>query len=138
MAHDVIIIPRPLPSRKTGVASPQHETRTATPPIVEGDPFYRHVIRDSDFYMIGKIRHLPGTHHNIYTAIPYLQSIQERFMGLVRRRRTPHLITTPRGEQHGKFAGDVNVEVPEASTYGSFATYSGEYRERIRNGRPPY
>lgn len=116
---------------------PAHGVTTAQPIPDQGDPFNpRNIVHEGDFYHVGKIRDDPGTHHNVYTNIPGIQAIAQKFWGQMFS-KVDHVrgIRTPRGRAHtvSGISGDFNVQSPEAVSYGEFATIDGTPRQRIRS-----
>lgn len=115
---------------------PAHATSTRQETPDQGDPFNaRNIVHEGDFYMVGKPWADPGTHHNVYTNIPGIQAIAQKFWGALFT-KVDHVrgIRTPRGRSHtvGGVSGDMNVQAPAPLSYGDFATFDGTTRDIIR------
>lgn len=121
-------VPANVPSPgKVGTLGPHHAFQSHAPIPAQGDPFNtRNIVHYGDEYMMGKPRHDPGHHINLYESIAALQATMEPFWGFVATkllyRRQPNRLV--HGYGPGFMAADVNIDVPEPSTYGDFATYT--------------
>lgn len=126
-------VDRPEPVRRTGTVTTEHFMRVADPLPDQGDPFAQPVVRYGDFYQVGKIHADPGVNVNMFTNIPQLQSIAQKFFGSVVSRLSYHKgIATPFGQLQA-LGGDFNVNTPESISYGEMATFAGHNAEKIRS-----
>lgn len=112
--------PNPAGAREQG----EHTSQTHVNLIPQGDPFPRHRIYDSDFYMEGKPWVDPGHHVNFTTNIPGQQAIMERWFGFIGSKlRFRPGISQVKGRQNVALGNAVNIDRPAPITHGELATF---------------